>query len=232
MIGFMDELALDTTRRPTRMVVIDDHGLFARGLELLLGAASDQRLIVVGATSDPFEAEDLVIREKPDVAIIDLSMPTRSGEQVMTALRNIAPSLRTLIVSGSNDLGRIRAALVNGADGFIPKTSDPAELLGPLLSVASGWTVLPRTVLVDLIGSRTSAPELTGRETWLVRRISTGAELKQLAAELNVSERTAKRAVAGLLERLGVETRIEAVALAGRSGLLDVPAEPHHPPEG
>ena len=225
----MDALAPETSRQPTRVVVIDDHGLFTRGLELLLGAASDQRLIVVGVTSDPFEAEDLVIREKADVAIIDLSMPTRSGEQVMDALRIVAPSLKTLIVSGTNDLGRIRSALVNGADGFVPKTSDPAELLGPLLSVASGWTVLPRTVLVDLIGSRTSAPELTDREVWLVRRISTGVELKQLAAELNVSERTAKRSVAGLLERLGVETRIEAVALAGRSGLLDISAEPHHP---
>ncbi len=231
MIEFMDELAPETTRQPTRVVVIDDHGLFTRGLAVLLNAASDKRLVVVGATSDPFEAEDLVIREKPDVAIIDLSMPTRSGEQVMAALRITDPSLRTLIVSGSNDLGRIRAALVNGADGFLPKTSDPAELLGPLLSVASGWTVLPRAVLVDLIGSRTHPPELTSRETWILRRISTGAELKQLADELNVSERTAKRAVAGLLERLGVETRIEAVALAGRSGLLDILAEPHHPPQ-
>lgn len=221
-----------TTQRPLRVLVVDDHGLFGRGLELLLGAASGERIHVVASTADPLEVEDLVTTHDVDVVLVDLNMPTRSGEDVIAGVKMISPDVRVLIVSGSDDLDRITAALRSGADGFVPKTSDPAELLGPILSVAAGWSVLPRPVLDDLISQPRRQVELSDRDLWMLRRLATGAEMKQLATGLHVSERTVKRSVAILLEQLGVKSRIEAVALAGRLGMLEEPAELDSAPPG
>lgn len=213
-------------RGPIKVVVVDDHGLFARGLELLLGMAAEELVTVVASTSDPHEAETLVAEHRPDVLVVDLSMPTRPGEAVIAAVKQIEPSIRALVVSGTDDLDRIKAALRDCADGFVPKTSDPAELLGPILSVAAGWSVLPSTVLRDLAPPAGPKLELSDRDLWVLRRLAAGAEVRELAAELYVSERTAKRMLSALLQQLEVETRIEAAALAGRLGLLEEPAEP------
>ncbi len=215
---------------PVTVAVVDDHGLFVRGLELLLGAATDDRLTIVASTSDPFEAEALVAAHRPDVLIVDLSMPTRPGEDVIAAVKEISPEIRTLVLSGTDDLDRIRAALRSSADGFVPKTSNPAELLGPILSVAAGWCVLPATVLRDLAGPDRPAVSLTDRELWVLRRLAAGAEVRDLANGLHVSERTTKRMLASVLSDLGVDSRIEAAALAGRQGLLEEPADPSSAP--
>jgi two-component system, NarL family, nitrate/nitrite response regulator NarL len=212
-----------TTR--LRMVVIDDHALFTRGLALLMGPASKGAVEVVGTTSNPRDAEELVASASADVAIVDLSMPGRDGLEVVAALRRRFEDLRIMVVSGTDDLTRVRAVLAAGADGFMPKTSDPTELMAPLLALAEGWSVLPRNVLIALIERPPSRPGLptsiTPAQTALLRLLATGAELKQIAGQLMVSERTAKRQIAALLDHLGVTSRIEAVALAGQTGLLD-----------
>lgn len=218
------------SRSSVRVVVIDDHGLFARGLELVLGAATEGLVEVVASTTDPFAAEALVAEHAPNIAIVDLSMPARTGEEVVAALKISAPELRMLVLSGTDDPARIHEALALGADGFIPKTSDPAELLGPILSVAAGWSVLPPTTLSALLQTPQPLPvSISRRDLWLLRRVAAGAEVRELRDELHVSERTVKRILADLLDRLGVESRIEAVALAGRSGLLEEPAERQPP---
>jgi DNA-binding NarL/FixJ family response regulator len=205
-------------------VIIDDHPLFIRGLELVLPHASDGRLTVTGVTDDAAQAAGLVRRCRPDVAIVDLTMPQPGGLRAIAAIRRTEPVVHVVALSGTEDDDLVREAFRAGAAAFLPKTAAPGELVGPLLAVVDGWSVLPPVVLSRLVG-RAAPPAasiaLTTDQRRLWRQVAAGATTVEIAETLHVSERTAKRLVAGLLRRLGVTTRSQAAALAGRAGILD-----------
>jgi two-component system, NarL family, nitrate/nitrite response regulator NarL len=115
-------------------------------------------------------------------------------------------------------------ALQAGATGFLPKTADPEALVRPLLAVLDGWSVLPESLLRFLLDRAPTDPQgvadqLTADERRLWRLVAAGVGTTVIALTLHVSERTAKRLVAGLLRRLEVASRVEAAALAGKVGL-------------
>jgi DNA-binding NarL/FixJ family response regulator len=204
-----------------RLVVVDDHPLFIRGLELLLPATTQGRAAVVGSTADASGAAGLVSRFRPDVALVDLHMPPPGGIRAVAAIRRIAPRVRVVAMSGSDDPGPALDALRAGAEGFLPKSSEPEELLPPLLAILEGWAVLPGPLLRGLLRSTRPVPSgLDAEERRLLRLIAAGHSTVEIAEELHVSERTVKRMTAALLRRLRVSSRTEAAALAGNAGLL------------
>jgi DNA-binding NarL/FixJ family response regulator len=210
---------------PVEVIVVDDHPLFTRGLSLLLPAVSEGRVRVVGTTDDASAAAALVQRFRADVAVVDVQMPPPGGTRAIAAIRRVAPTVRVVAMSGLADADAAVEALRAGAVSFLPKTADPESLVGPLLSVLDGWSVLPEPLLRRLL-ERAGAPEgegitaqLTADERRLWRLIAAGSGTMEIATKLHVSERTAKRLVAHLLRRLHVSTRVEAAALAGRVGL-------------
>jgi DNA-binding NarL/FixJ family response regulator len=207
------------------VIVIDDHGIFARGLELLLGVASSNRIRVAARTEHASEALDLVRRHRPHVAIVDLAMPPPGGLGAIKEIRRHYPAVRILALSGTECRDDAIAALAAGAAAFIPKSSSPEVLVPPLLSLAAGLSVVPDELLrylVDLTdpASRAVVSELDDEEVKLWRLVAQGLDSNEIAEQLFVSERTAKRMVASLLRRLGANNRIEAAVLAGRAGLL------------
>ena len=207
------------------LIVVDDHPLFTRGLTLLLPEVSDGRVRVVGTTDDASAAAALVQRERADVAVVDVQMPPPGGSRAIAAIHRVQPLVRVVAMSGQAEADAVLEALRAGAMGFLPKTADPEALVGPLLAVLDGWSVLPEPLLRRLLDR--SAPteddgiaaRLTSDERRLWRLIAAGAGTVEIATTLHVSERTVKRLVAHLLRRLGVATRVEAAALAGRVGL-------------
>lgn len=214
------------TDRALRLVVIDDHALFAQGLELLLPALPDSPLEVVGWTDQAQMALDLIRRHEPDIALVDIDMPPPGGLEAMRAIKRFRPAVRVVALTGVTDLQLPVRALTNGADAYLPKTSDPEELLPPLAAIAAGWCVVPPS-LVDHLGEiagRSDNPivdALDDDDLRLWRLLATGAGTVEIADELAVSERTAKRMTASLLRRLGVSNRVAAAALAGQLGVLD-----------
>ncbi|MDQ1516798.1 MAG: hypothetical protein QOE80_2628 [Actinomycetota bacterium] len=211
---------------PIVVVIVDDHGLFSRGLELLLAAASDGRIKVAGRTESAEEALALVRRHRPSVALVDLAMPPPGGVGAIREIAHHYPGVRILALSGTDDRGLALEALAAGAHGFIPKSSDPDVLVPPLLSLGGGLSVLPTALLQTLLELRaTRRPALLARldqediELW--RLVARGLESLEIADRTFVSERTAKRMVASLLRKLEVANRVEAALLAGRVGLLD-----------
>jgi DNA-binding NarL/FixJ family response regulator len=207
------------------IVLIDDHPLFSRGLELLLSAADD-RVRMVGATADAAMAVDLVRRQRPDVALLDLAMPPPGGHAAIRAVKRAHPAVRVLALSGLTDEQPRLEALRAGADGFLPKTSEPEDLLHPLLAMVQGYSVLPTELLRGLVrsadrpsGGVVDELDEDQRRLWLA--VARGDSTEEIAARWIVSQRTAKRMIASLLRRIGAGNRIEAAALAGRSGLLD-----------
>ncbi|MET8466024.1 response regulator transcription factor [Micromonospora zamorensis] len=205
-----------------RLVVVDDHPLFVRGLELLLPITTDGRAEVVASTGDAAAAAALVSRWHPDLALVDLHMPPPGGVRAVGAIRRTTPRVRVVAMSGSADPASALEALRAGAEGFLPKTSEPEELLPPLLAVLKGWAVLPAELLHAMLRpTRAAAVDLDGEERRLLRAIAVGRNTIEIADELHVSERTVKRMTAALLRKLRVSNRAEAAALAGHAGLLD-----------
>ncbi|HEV7688285.1 MAG TPA: response regulator transcription factor [Acidimicrobiia bacterium] len=211
---------------PIVVVIVDDHGLFSRGLELLLAAASEGRIKVAGRTESADEALALVRRHRPSAALVDLAMPPPGGVGAIREIAHHYPEVRILAVSGTDDRGLALEALAAGAHGFIPKSSDPDVLVPPLLSLGGGLSVLPTSLLQALVELRaTRRPavlaRLDGEDIDLWRLVARGLESLEIADRMFVSERTAKRMVASLLRKLEVANRVEAALLAGRVGLLD-----------
>lgn len=211
---------------PIVVVIVDDHGLFSRGLELLLSAASEGRIKVAGRTESAEEALALVRRNRPHVALVDLAMPPPGGVGAIREIARHYPQVRILALSGTDDRELALEALAAGAHGFIPKSSDPDVLVPPLLSLGAGLSVLPTSLLEALVNLRaTRQPAVLARlddeEITLWRLVARGLESLEIAERTFVSERTAKRMVASLIRKLGVANRVEAALLAGRVGLLD-----------
>ncbi|GAB3935952.1 response regulator [Micromonospora vulcania] len=204
-----------------RLAVVDDHPLFVRGLELLLPVTTDGRAEVVGSTGDAAAAAAMISRCHPDLALVDLHMPPPGGIRAVAAIRRTTPRVRVVAMSGSADPGPALDALRAGAEGYLPKTSEPEELLPPLLAILDGWAVLPAELLRALLRPTRAAPvDLDGEESRLLRAIAAGRNTVDIAEELHVSERTVKRMTAALLRKLRVSSRAEAAAVAGHAGLL------------
>ena len=211
---------------PIVVVIVDDHGLFSRGLELLLSAASEGRIKVAERTENAEEALALVRRHRPQVALVDLAMPPPGGVGAIREIAHHYPQVRILALSGTDDRELALEALAAGAHGFIPKSSDPDVLVPPLLSLGGGLSVLPTSLLQALVELRaTRRPAVVAKldedEIALWRLVVRGLESLEIAERTFVSERTAKRMIASLLRKLGVANRVEAALLAGRVGLLD-----------
>jgi DNA-binding NarL/FixJ family response regulator len=220
-----------------KLVVIAGSEASARRMEGGLDGASKGAVSVVGRADDGRTAVELVRRVRPDVAVVDLvgAEPPKSpgGLATIRELPRVAPLTRILAVGDGADADSAVAALTAGAHGFMVRPADPADLVAPVLAVASGHSVLPGQLLSALVGSAMPRDaELLGvfnpQYTELWRMVADGLETTQIAERLYVSERTAKRMVAFLLRRLRVANRIQAAALAGQAGLLDevrAPAE-------
>lgn len=211
---------------PLVMVVVDDHALFAQGLELLLSTRSDGRVTVAATCTRGDEATALVARHRANVVTVDLALPPNGGLAVIREVKRSYPAVKVLALSGTEDLGLAERALRAGADGFVSKSSDPDSLIPPLLAIAAGMRVLSPDLLTALLdASRQPEDGLLERLSEQERRMWTlvarGEETVQIAAQLLVSERTAKRMVSSLLHKLGAGNRIEAAALAGQYGMLD-----------
>ena len=222
----MTEIGATVPRRTqVDLIVVDDHPLFTRGLSLLLPEVSHGRVRVVGTTEDASAAAALVQRFRADVAVVDVQMPPPGGSRAIAAVRRVEPTVRVVAISGMADDDAAVEALRAGASSFLPKSADPEALVGPLLAVLDGWSVLPEPLLRRMLERAVPgeqggiAGQLSADERRLWRLIAAGAGTMDIATTLHVSERTAKRLVAHLLRRLRVANRVEAAALAGRIGL-------------
>lgn len=195
-----------------RVLVVDRQPLFRRGLEESLPAVSDDGVRVVAGTDLAASAPVLVRRHQPDVALVDLELAAPGALVALTAMRRVQPRLPVLVLARRDGSpGAVLAALAAGAGGVLLRTRAPAGLVPSLLAAAGA----------AIHHEQQTGPPLTGRERHLWTLIAGGASTAQIARALHVSDRTVKRLTASLLRTLGVASRTEAAALAGRSGLLD-----------
>jgi DNA-binding NarL/FixJ family response regulator len=208
------------------VVIVDDHELFSRGLELLVTSASGGLIRVAGVTRHGWEAPALVRRHRPGLVLVNVDMPSPGGVPAVHKIKDHHPQVGVLALSGGDDRSLALDALSAGADAFIPKSTDPDVVVHLMLTVAAGLSVLPKLLLESLLDPGAHQAQrvllgLTEHDVTLWRLVANGEKGQDIATRLHVSERTAKRMVASLLRTLGVANRVQAAVLAGSAGLLD-----------
>lgn len=214
-----------------RVVVVDDQELFRRGLTMLLGVETD--IEVVGEAGDGVTAVDLVVETMPDIVLLDVRMPKRSGLEACMQIKAQAPSARIIMLTVSDEEGDLYEAVKNGASGYLLKDSSIEEVAQAIRVVAEGQSLISPSMAAKLIDefkeiSRTdrevgSAPRLTDRELEVLRLVATGLNNREVAKQLFISENTVKNHVRNILDKLQLHSRMEAVMYAVREKLLDIP---------
>ena len=207
-----------------RLVVVDDHALFRRGL---VGLLRDMPEFEVAAeASNGEQALAVLAQVQADIILLDLNMPVMDGLGVVEAVRRAGDKPRILMLTISQNDADLLAAIRAGADGYLLKNTEPEDLRRALLRVAQGQSVLSpevtAPVLRALIQSGNEAPQsmLSEREMEILDLLALGQTTQQIASGLFLSENTIKTHVRHILEKLGAANRTEAVSKAMQMGIL------------
>ncbi len=198
-----------------RVLVVDDHAVVRGGLEQLLATADDIEL--VGAASDGAEAVLRAGELRPDVILMDLSMPVLDGIEATRQIVDAHPGIHVIALTSFSDNRRILEALRAGATGYLLKHAGPDELLGGIRAAQEGGSPLdPKAARVLLDAQRVLRPaqELSAREVEVLRLVAGGLANKQIARKLGISERTVKAHLTNVFQRLGVTDRTQAALWA------------------
>jgi DNA-binding NarL/FixJ family response regulator len=210
-----------TLAAATRIVIADDHPLFRRALREAVGSVVAEA--TVGEAGSFEELTALLERDAEiDLILLDLAMPGISGFSGLIYLRAQYPAIPVVVVSASDDGATIRGSMDFGASGFIPKRFGVETLRAALAQVMAGDIWIPADVDLaaigdpDLVRLRDRLVTLTPQQVRVLMMLSEGLLNKQIAYELGVSEATIKAHVSAILQKLGVESRTQAVIAAAR----------------
>ncbi|HEX9124409.1 MAG TPA: response regulator transcription factor [Actinomycetota bacterium] len=204
-----------------RVAIADDHRVVRVGLEQLLGTFDDVE--VVGSAEGGEQAVTLCTAERPDVLLLDLSMPDLDGVEVTRRLAQGSPDTRIVVFTSFSDRDRIVQALDAGAIGYLLKDAEPEELHGAIRAAARGEAPLAPKAAAALLaerGTRPQAVDLTAREREVLSLVVAGLANKQIARRLGISEKTVKGHLTNLFQRIGVADRTQAALWAERTGAL------------
>ncbi len=214
--------------RRTRVYIADDHAVLRSGLRMLLNAQPD--LEVVGEAGDGVETYRGVLELRPDVALVDVSMPQVDGLEAIRRLKSQVPDVRFLVLSMYDDEGYLRRALEYGASGYVLKKAADGELMAAIRAVARGEVyVYPSLtpLLVNRYLGRTdeahpglSPSGLSDRELEVLKLIAAGYTSQQVGDQLGLSAKTVDTYKTRVMEKLGLKGRAELVRYALRHGLL------------
>jgi DNA-binding NarL/FixJ family response regulator len=204
-----------TQQKAVNVVVVDDHVALRRGMELLLRREGYH---VVGTADDAEQAEQLILRRRPDVAIVDLGLPGESGSALTRRLLEHDPELRIILYTGSADEDELLDGLRAGAAGFALKSGDPAELKAAIRTVAEGGDYLDPRLTPLLRRASTGRKLLSPREGEILALLAHGLSGEQAAQQLFLSPETVRTHVRNAMAKLDASTRVHAVALAMQRG--------------
>jgi DNA-binding NarL/FixJ family response regulator len=203
-----------------RVLVVDDHTIVRDGLVQLLAAAPD--LEVVGSAGDGAAAVELAAEHRPEIVVMDLSMPGMSGIEATRLIGERSPGSQVLVLTSFVDRDRVVEALDAGAIGYLLKDAEPAELISAIRSAARGESPLdPRAARTMLSAQRATGPleSLTDREREVLGLVADGLPNKQIARQLGISEKTVKAHLTSAFRTIGVDDRVQAGIWARRQGL-------------
>jgi DNA-binding NarL/FixJ family response regulator len=218
-------------REPVRVLVVDDQELFRRGLVMVISAEDD--IEVVGEAADGVTAAEVAGATVPDVVLLDVKMPKRTGIEACASIKDAAPSAHIIMLTNSEDQTDLYDAIRSGASGYLLKDASTDEVAQAIRVVADGHSLISPAMATKLLTefkqmsqdskSQVGAPRLTDRELQVLRMVARGSSNREIAKELFISDNTVKNHVRNILEKLQLHSRMEAVMYAVREKLLDIP---------
>lgn len=210
-----------------RILLVDDHEIVREGVQRLLEGQSD--MTVVGSFGDPGEAIRFAAREQPDVAVVDISMPSASGIDLARQLRDAAPDTQLLVLSMHSNPEYVRQALLAGALGYVTKESAGAVLVEAVRRVQSGQRYLSDALDADALqrlladsGERDPLEPLSAREREVLRHTVEGRTIAETAALLGLSPKSVETYRSRMMTKLGIEDLPSLVKFAIRHGITTV----------
>jgi DNA-binding NarL/FixJ family response regulator len=202
-------------QQTVNVVVVDDHVALRRGMELLLRREGYH---VVGTADDAEQAEQLILRRRPDVALVDLALPGENGAALTRRLLEHDPELRIILYTGSADEDELIDGLGAGAAGFALKSGDPNELKQAIRTVAEGGDYIDPRLTPLLRRAGTGRKLLSPREREILELLAHGLSGEDAAKQLYLSSETVRTHVRNAMSKLDASTRVHAVALAMQRG--------------
>lgn len=214
-----------------RILLADDHALFRQGLQSLLEAEGDFR--VVGEAKDGWEALQHALEAKPDVILMDIQMPGLDGVQATQAILKEWPQAKVIILTMYRQDAYVFEAVKAGARGYLLKDTDASELIGAIRRVHAGEVLLDADLAGRIIQDfrakkEASTPlraELSEREIQILKLVAQGYTNLEIAAELQLSEKTVRNRLSEIFQKLHLNNRTQAALYAIREGLAQEPEE-------
>src|SRR6184192_3678923 len=214
-----------------KVLVVDDHALFRRGLQMVLRQEDD--IEVVGEASDGHEAVGKAQESMPDVILMDVRMPRRSGIEATRQIKDLLPHVKILMLTISDEEADLYEAIKAGASGYLLKEISIEEVPDAIRSVWSGQSRISPSMASKLLSEfaamsqRSGDPKqlgakLTDREMQVLRLVAQGLNNKDIAEQLFISENTVKNHIRNILDKLHLHSRMEAVVYAVKEKLLDI----------
>src|ERR1700691_1633978 len=219
---------------PIRTLIVDDHALFRRGLEIVL--VSEPDIEGVGQAGDGTEAVQKAGESVPDIVLMDVRMPRSSGIQACRAIKDVAPSAKIIILTMSDEEEDLFEAIRAGASGYLLKDIPLDEVAEAVRAVHGGQSLISPSMAGKLLTEfatlakrdreqppqQLPAPKLTDREMQVLKLVARGMNNRDIAKELFISDNTVKNHVRNILEKLQIHSRMEAVMVAVREKIIEL----------
>ena len=212
------------------ILIADDHAMMREGINAMLSMHDD--IIVVGQASDGKEAIDMALKHKPDIVLMDISMPGLGGLEATIELKKSLPSARVLVLTQYDDKEYVARLLKAGAAGYILKKAAGEELVSAIRAVASGESYLHPSVASGIIdgflgkggddASESLLDSLTDREKQVLKLIAEGYSHKEVAATLEISVKTVISHQSNICQKLDIHSRAGLVKFAIQRGLIQI----------
>lgn len=216
----------EAPEEPARVLIVEEQVMMAEGLRTAVNQAAD--LDVVGLASCLADAEAAARTLRPDVVVVDHPLPDGEAAHAVPRLRQVCPSVKVLVISGLSDHRSVVQALESGADGYLLKDEPVAVLIEGIRSVWRGHRALSQSLLTNLLTrmARADAPSdrLSSRQQDVLQCLADGLSTEEIGGRLHLSHNTVRNHVQRILNRLGAHSKLEAVAIALREGLVRPPA--------
>ena len=200
-----------------RVMTVDDHPLLREGISTLINSQPDMHM--VGEASTALEALERFRELRPDVTLMDVRLPDKSGIEAMMSIRSEFPNARLIMLTTSEGDVEIQRALAAGAQGYILKSMPPKEMVEAVRMVHAGKKRIPPSIAAHL-AEHYADEDLTAREIEVLQQVAGGNRNRDIADRLFISEETVKVHIKHIMEKLGASDRTQAVAIAIKRGII------------